>query len=231
MMKPKRSQLSRSQLNEVELKIMYMSRPDEIASIITHTLGFALSIVAAIALWKLTSNHSPGLRTTCTVFSLSMMTVYLFSTLSHAIDDPNRRHLMRAWDQGTIYLLIAGTYSPFIWQGSSGGGRVVLLSAVWLSALLGFYLKVFSAYRVNAVSSLSYILLGWLPAMPLLASTPAICVRWMMAGGACYTVGIVFWVLSEHVRFSHAIWHVLVMCGTASHCYAIFLLLKLAHSA
>jgi hemolysin III len=160
-----------------------------------------------------------------------MMTVYLFSTLSHAIDEPNRRHLMRSWDQGVIYLLIAGTYSPFIWQGSSGGGRVVLLSAVWLAALLGFYLKVFSAYRVNAVSSISYVLLGWLPALPLLGSTPSVCLNWMIVGGLCYTVGIVFWVLSEHVRYSHAMWHIMVMFGTGSHFYAIFLLLKLAHTA
>ncbi len=222
---------NRAELEDAAHEVMYMSRPDEIASIITHLLGFVLSIGAAFAFWGLTVNHPPGLRMACAVFSLSMITVYLFSTLSHSTVDPNRRHRMRAWDQGTIYLLIAGTYSPFIWQGSSGGARFGLLLAVWFSAILGFYLKVFSSYRVNAVSSLSYILLGWLPALPLLSSTPAICVQWMIVGGVCYTFGIIFWVLSEHVRFSHAIWHIMVMLGTASHCYAILQLLRIAQTA
>jgi hemolysin III len=207
-----------------EHEIMYLSDADEKANIATHTAGVFLSIGVGIALWLQSRGLPLGFRLSCIAFTVSMAMVYLFSTLSHAVHEPLKRIRMRAWDQGTIYLLIAGTYSPFIWEGSSGAGRTVLLLAVWSAALFGFYSKVFSAHRVNAVSTITYVMLGWLPAIPIVANTPTMCVVLMILGGVSYTLGIVFLIGSSWFTYAHAIWHLMVMLGSGLHTYAIFLL-------
>ncbi len=208
--------------------VVYLSRSDEIANVSTHALGIVLSLFAAVFFWNATQSLGAGLRVTCLVFAISMVAVYLFSTLSHAVHAPRTRNRLRAWDQGTIYLLIAGTYSPFIWQGSPTGMRTIILSLVWLAAAFGFYSKVLSSYRVNAVSTVTYVLLGWLPALPLIRNTPWICFLWMLLGGLSFTLGIAFLVRSSTTKYAHAAWHVMVMLGSACHCIAIDQLLRIA---
>ncbi|MEO8271426.1 MAG: hemolysin III family protein, partial [Aureliella sp.] len=115
---------------------------DELSNTITHGLGFLLSLGAVVFFWQATTAQPLGLRISCILFATSMAIVYLFSTLSHAVQTPHLRSRMRAWDQGTIYLLIAGTYTPFIWLGSPLGWTAVVMSSVWLAAVWGFYLKV-----------------------------------------------------------------------------------------
>ena len=211
--------------------MVYLNRADEIANAITHGIGFLLSLVAILYFWVITDGQPTGLRIACFAFTLSMSTVYLFSTLSHAVQEPRRRDHMRAWDQGTIYLLIAGTYSPFIWHGSPPGWTIAVFLTVWGAAAYGFFLKVLAAYRVNAVSTVTYVLLGWLPALVLFAGTPIICSIWMVVGGLVYTSGILFLLRSDQVQYSHAVWHVMVILGSTCHCVAIYLLLNIAQTS
>lgn len=157
-----------------------------------------------------------------------MAIVYLFSTLSHAVRSPRLRSRMRAWDQGTIYLLIAGTYSPFIWQGSPPGWTFVVMGAVWLAAAWGFYLKVVAKYRIEASSTVTYVLLGWIPAIVLFARTPTNCVLWMVAGGLSYTLGILFLIRSHHAWYTHSLWHLAVIGGSTCHFIAVWNLLPLS---
>ncbi len=131
------------------------------------------------------------------------------------------RDRMRAWDQGTIYLLIAGTYSPFIWQGSPEGWTTPIMLAVWSAAFWGFYLKVVASYRVDTSSTVTYVLLGWLPALPLIARTPTVCFAWMLLGGLSYTLGILFLIRSHHAWFTHSLWHISVILGSLCHCIAV----------
>lgn len=208
--------------------VVYLSDVDERANTLTHALGTGLSLLAAAGFWEITKDESLGLRISCLVFCLSMFTVYFFSTLSHAVKSPAARNRLRAWDQGTIYLLISGTYCPFVWQGSPAGWRGVLMAAIWIAAAAGFYSKVLAKHRVNSVSTWSYLLLGWLPAIPLVRQTPTVCVWGMIAGGVSYTIGVVFLIGSKRFRFSHAIWHIWVMIGSAWHCWAIYRLTQLA---
>jgi hemolysin III len=211
--------------DEQTRELMYLSPPDELANVATHATGSLLSLGAGAWLWLLTYNSEMGLRVACMLFAASMFTVYAFSTLSHAVHAPLARHRMRAWDQGCIFLLIAGTYSPFIWAGSEGWVRLGLLAAVWLAAAAGFWMKVVSSHQIIGVSSVHYLLLGWLPALPLVSSTPGLCLRWMLIGGVSYTLGLIFWAISDRILFSHAMWHLMVMLGTASHLYAVMCLL------
>lgn len=200
----------------------------ELANTLTHGLGFILSLGAIAFFWYTTTGKSLGLRVNCLVFAISMAIVYLCSTLSHAVHNPQWRPRMRAWDQGTIYLLIAGTYSPFMWFGSPPGWTATIMTAVWMAAGWGFYLKVIAAYRINAVSTVTYVLLGWIPAMALFAGTPTICVVWMVAGGLSYTLGILFLIRSHRTWFTHSLWHVAVILGSLCHCIAIHELIAVA---
>lgn len=210
--------------------VVYLSVADERANTVTHALGFLLSIVAAVYLARQTVAESFGFSLSCTVFATSMAAVYLFSTLSHAVYEPLWRHRMRAWDQGIIYTLIAGTYTPFIWACSPAGWRTVILVAVWLAAAIGFYSKVLAAHRINGISTLTYILLGWLPAIPLVPRTPTICLIWMLAGGVAYTAGILFLLFDARYRYFHAMWHLMVIGGSACHFVAIQHLVRLSTS-
>lgn len=202
----------------------YLSREDERANVITHAIGILLSLAAGYYFWLATPTDNAGLRVCCLVFCGCMTLVYTFSTLSHAVETPGWRNSLRAWDQGTIYLLIVGTYSPFIWEGTEGWFRSAFLVIAWGTAALGFYSKVFATHRINAVATLTYLALGWLPAIPLIPTTPWICFAWMLAGGLCYSVGVVFLKRSSSTRYAHAAWHVFVILGSCCHTYAIRLL-------
>ncbi|GAB5404426.1 MAG: hemolysin III family protein [Aureliella sp.] len=207
--------------------VLYLSPQDEVANVLTHGVGMVLSLVAVVVFWGLTHSSEVGLRFCCQLFTAAMFVVYTFSTLSHAVHQPKWRNRLRAWDQGTIYLLICGTYSPFIWCGSPDGWRSALLSAVWVAGIAGFGSKVLGSHRINAVSTVSYVMLGWLPALPLMTKTPTICFAWMLLGGLSYTLGILLLVRSARLRFAHAGWHLMVMLGSACHCYAVYKLLQL----
>ncbi|WP_164101327.1 PAQR family membrane homeostasis protein TrhA [Candidatus Laterigemmans baculatus] len=211
--------------------VVYLSVADERANTATHALGFVLSLVAAVYLAQQTAAESLGFTVSCTVFAISMAAVYLFSTLSHAVYEPLWRHRMRAWDQGVIYTLIAGTYTPFIWVCSPAGWRSAILLAVWLAAAIGFYSKVLAAHRVNGISTVTYVLLGWLPAIPLVPRTPTICLLWMLAGGVAYTAGILFLRLDGRYRYFHAMWHLMVIAGSACHFIAIQYLVEYASTS
>jgi len=205
--------------------VLYLSTEDERANVATHGLGIALSLLAGAYFWQATAESEIGLRICCLLFSAAMTAVYVFSTLSHAVQEPRKRNRLRAWDQRTIYFLIVGTYSPFIWEGSSGVFRLVLLAAVWPLACLGFYSKVLASHQINSVAPLTYLALGWLPAIPLISTTPWKCFLWMLLGGLCYSVGVIFLKMSSRIRYSHAAWHIMVMLGSACHVYAVSLLL------
>ncbi len=197
----------------------------ELSNAITHGLGFLLSLGAVVFLWQETAAQSLGLRVSCLVFTTSMAIVYLFSTLSHAVQTPRLRSRMRAWDQGTIYLLIAGTYTPIIWVASPLGWTGVVMSLVWLAAGWGFYLKVVAKYRIEASSTVTYVLLGWVPAIVLFARTPTDCILWMVAGGLSYTLGILFLIRSHHAWYTHSLWHLAVIGGSTCHFIAVWHLL------
>lgn len=197
----------------------------ELANTITHGLGIVLSLLAGAYLWQHKTELALGLRICCILFAATMTIVYVFSTLSHAVHAPRLRSRMRAWDQGTIYLLIAGTYSPFIWVASPPGWTAVVMGGVWLAAAWGFYLKVVAKYRIEASSTVTYVLLGWIPAFVLFARTPTICVLLMVAGGLSYTFGIVFLIRSHRAWYMHSLWHLSVIGGSACHFIAIWNLL------
>lgn len=189
----------------------------------THGLGFLGSLPAGVAITMVAAKYDSKMVYACVVYSISLSTMYLFSTLSHAVRPPRWRHMARAWDQGAVYLLIAGTFTPFIWAYLDGWPRFLLMSTVWAMAWLGFYSKTIAGHRLNNMTSITYVLLGWIPALLLMTKVTLICFGTMALGGVLYTVGTRF-LQNDHRRwYYHAVWHVLVIIASACHYFAIML--------
>ena len=182
-----------------------------------HGIGFLLSIPAGFALAYLAKEYRPSMIIACAVYGVSLSAMYLFSTLSHAVRDPERRHLVRSLDQGIIYTLIAGTFTPFIWGEMQGWPRIAMLLLVWFSAALGFYSKVLAKHRVDNMTALTYVLLGWVPAIVLFWSVSTTCFASMLLGGILYTIGVLFLQNDHRNWYFHPIWHVLVIVASACH--------------
>ncbi len=187
----------------------------------THGIGFAASLPALWFMATLAARYHADMWYACIVYGITLSAMYLFSTLSHAVREPYWRNRARAWDQGAVYLLIAGTYTPFIYAYLSSAQRVVLLLLVWGTAAMGYYSKVIAGHRLNNMTSVTYVLLGWIPAMWLLFYVTPICFGTMTLGGVLYTVGTRF-LQNDHRRwYFHAVWHLLVIIASACHYVAI----------
>jgi hemolysin III len=203
---------------------------EEIANSLTHGAGVVLSLVGAFVMAD-TLGGGDGWRVAgCSIFVTSMIAVYAMSTLSHVFQSPRLRTLFRAIDQGTIYLLIAGTYTPFSLAYLHTTPWWILLGAVWAVAIYGFVSKVLFAHRVENVSMWPCLVCGALPllAIPtLLSMLPLACLGWMILGVVCYLLGLVFWLNDRRVRHFHAMWHMLVMAGSAAHFSGVLLFVVL----
>jgi hemolysin III len=203
---------------------------EERLNTITHGLGLVLSVLGTIAIIAAARSLELGLAISCGVYSLTLVVVYAVSTLSHAVRQPQSKHRLRAWDQGVIYLLIAGTYTPFACLYLSAAARVPVLVGLWSVALVGFLSKVRWEHRVVNFKPHSYVLFGWLPALTMMHLVSLACLSWMAVGGLIYTVGTLFLALDRQFRFFHATWHMFVVAGSACHYYAIvtFIMIRAA---
>ena len=198
------------------------SSADELANSLTHGSGLLLSLAGAAFIIPSTQASSLGVQLAVVAYVASLVAVYGLSTASHAVQSMAEKHRLRAWDQGTIYLLIVGTYTPFVAVYLPPTQAVLLSIGLWLVAGFGFWSKVVAKHRINhSFSSWTYIALGWFPAMTFIGRVPFDCVMWMAIGGISYTVGTVFLMLDTRVSFFHAVWHVMVIVASACHFYAI----------
>lgn len=198
---------------------------DELINAVTHGAGLVLSVVGGIVLVTFALASGDIWRVTgCCVFSTTLIAVYAFSTLSHSAFKPELIRLFERLDQGSIYLLIVGTYTPFSLVYLRTGGFWALFGVMWTLALGFCICKVFFPQRLNGVAIWTYIGLGWMPAMaavPLLELAPAAALWWVLIGGVCYTLGTVF-LMWDNQRFRfHAIWHMFVIAGSTCHFLAV----------
>jgi hemolysin III len=203
-----------------------LSRAEEFANFVTHGVGLILSL-SGLAVMTTVLGHVDSWRIAgCSIYLGSLVGVYLMSTLSHTFEMPKLRTFFRALDQGTIYLLIAGTYTPFSMAYLHTMPWRLLLVVVWAVALWGFLSKVVYSHRVESVSMWPCIVLGAAPflSVPTLMSVVSFsALWWMLLGCGCYSLGLVFWVNDHKVKHFHAVWHVLVIAGSACHFVGIML--------
>ena len=197
----------------------------ERASALTHALGAVLSI-AALCMLVINASAIGGASriVSVSVFGASMVVLYGASTWYHSVRDPRWKHWLRVIDHSCIYLLIAGTYTPFTLVGLGGGWGWSLFGVVWGMALCGVVLKIFFVNKLPWLSTSVYVGMGWIAIIairPIVAALPPAGLFWLVAGGLAYTFGVIFYSW-ESLRHNHAIWHLFVMTGTACHFISIY---------
>jgi hemolysin III len=198
---------------------------EEIANSISHGVGL-LAAIAVVPVLIVTSVQRGGAASVvgASVFSATMVLLYLTSTLYHALPANRAKRLFQVLDHGAIYLLIAGTYTPFTLGVLSGVWGWTLFGLVWGLAVAGLLLKSIGGVRYPKLSVALYLAMGWLALIavrPLWLQVPMWGLFWLLAGGVAYTLGVVFFALDHRVRYSHFIWHLFVVAGTACHVVAV----------
>ncbi|TWT56172.1 PAQR family membrane homeostasis protein TrhA [Allorhodopirellula solitaria] len=187
------------------------------------THGIAALVWLAITVWLVTraSQVNTGLAIACAAYGASCIGTFTCSTLSHTFLERPRLDRFRAWDQAMIYLMIIGTYTPITYQLADPKYRLVLLTAMWGLALWGFVNKAILNHRIHTMSTATYLMLGWLPAIPLFGRVPMDLFGYMLAGGVIYSVGVLFLINDSRVKYFHAVWHLFVMTASIVHLIGI----------
>jgi hemolysin III len=190
---------------------------EEWANALTHGIAAIGSILLAIYLIQLALPQSTGLAIACAAYMAAVFGTFFCSSLSHIIRRQPLLNQLRAWDQAMIYTMISGTYTPIAYVYAADATRAPLLWAIWIAAVAGFLHKVAWKHRVNSSGTISYLLLGWLPAIPLAPYVPTQLVVAMFAGGILYTIGVVFLINDKKRKYLHACWHLAVISAAACH--------------
>ena len=198
---------------------------EELANRLTHGLGAALSVAGLGLLVVFSARYGDAWQVVSTaIFGTTLVLLYTSSTLYHSSRDDRRKVLLQKFDHAAIFLLIAGSYTPFLLVTLRGPWGWSLFGVVWGLAIIGVALKFWFAGRFRVVSTLIYIGMGWLVMVaikPLMAALPAGGLKLLIAGGLCYTGGTVFY-LWKRLPYQHAIWHLFVLAGSACHWIAVF---------
>ena len=208
---------------------------EEVLNATTHGIG-AFFAVIGLAFLLVTAYHSNNIWQLISffIYGMSLVLLYLASTLYHSFSSERLKYIFKIIDHSAIYLLIAGTYTPFalVTLGGQLGWNVFVL--VWGIAAAGIIFQIFFVKRFKAFSTICYVLMGWLAIFiiqPLAAALPAAGLYWLIGGGLFYTVGAVFY-LYHRMPYNHAVWHLFVLAGSISHYIGIlFYILPVSSTA
>ena len=196
-----------------------------IANSVTHGVGLLASLVALPVVVLASAKRDDPLQVVgAVVFGVSLVLLYGASTVYHSFPRSSKARTLRVVDHSAIYLLIAGSYTPFALGPLRGPWGWSLLAAVWTMALLGIVLKSVHGFVRPGLSTTLYIAMGWLAIVairPLIAHIGSAGIWWLLAGGLCYTGGVVFYAIDKRLRYSHAVWLVFVLAGSTCHFFAV----------
>lgn len=207
---------------------MTSTRPgvgEEVANAVTHGVGIVAAVAGGAVLITLAAIFGDAWHVTgAAVYVTALILLFTASTLYHAIPHPRAKAPLKVFDHCAIYLLIAGTYTPFTLVGLRGGWGWALFGTIWSLAAAGIIFKLFFTGRFRFVSTAIYVAMGWMvlvAAGPLVQSVPEASVYWLVVGGVLYTAGTVFYHY-ERIPYFHSIWHLFVLAGAVSHFVAVF---------
>jgi len=193
-------------------------QPDqEWANALTH--GIAAAVWVGLSVWMViqASEISTVLAIACAGYGASVVGTFTCSTLSHTFLQRPLLDRFRAWDQAMIYLMIIGTYTPITYRFADPRYRFVLLAAMWALAIWGFANKAILNHRIHSISTVTYLMLGWLPAIPLYGRVPMDLFLYVLAGGVIYSLGVLFLINDRRVKYFHAVWHLVVLSASIVH--------------
>jgi len=200
-------------------------KKEEIFNVVSHGIGFLLSIAALVLLVVFASIYGSVWHiVSYSIYGTSLVILYLASTLFHWSSKPSRRLKLNVFDHASIYVLIAGTYTPLMLVTLRGPWGWSLFGVVWGMAILGIILKFFFTGRYNKLSTMAYVIMGWVVVIALKSlianlSTPGLI--WLSIGGISYSVGAIFYLLNK-IPYNHAIFHLFVLGGSIAHFVTIF---------
>lgn len=203
---------------------MTYSKAEEIANSITHGLGVLFAVGGLTALMVLTAYFGTTSHLiSYLVYGISMILLYTASTLYHALPGERAKRFFKICDHSAIYLLIAGTYTPFLVLNLQGATAWIAVAVIWSMALVGVIFKLFFTGRFKGLSTLLYIGMGWMVvflAKPLSADMNEEAMKWLIIGGVTYTAGTIFYMMKK-MPYAHAVWHLFVLLGSIFHFTAI----------
>lgn len=203
----------------------YYSPKEEKWNIISHAIGLLLSIPALYFLWVRAEEFvSPGKTVSFIVFGVALVLLYAASTLYHSAKDPSLRYKLKILDHIAIFVLIAGTYTPFALVTLGGTTGWIIFGVAWGIAFLGTILKIFFTGRFKILSTLMYVGMGWIiifAIKPLIENLSADGLWWLFSGGFFYTLGAILYSTSR-INYNHAWFHLFVLLGSFSHFMSIY---------
>ncbi len=201
------------------------SRGEEIANSVSHGLALVAAFIGIpFLLAHAARQASAGYIVGTSVFSATIILLYLASTLYHALPAGKAKRVFRILEHSAIYLLIAGTYTPFTLGVLSGAWGWTLFGIIWALAVAGVMLKASSRRPHPVLSTVLYLAMGWVIVIaidPMFARVPTAGLLWLLAGGLAYTAGVAFFATDSRLRYGHLVWHLFVMAGTSCHFFAV----------
>lgn len=206
---------------------------EEKANVITHGIGVVFGFLALILLLIHSELHGDTeLVVSVCIYGISLILLYSASMMYHAVSAKHVKAILQVLDHSCVYILIAGTYTPFMLISLGGFWGWFLFSTVWLLAFIGVIYEWLFFGRWPFFSMTMYIGMGWLALVvihPLIEDLPLRGLLWLLAGGVCYMIGTIFFSLDDKVKFFHAIWHMCVLAGSSCHFVAILYYVKIIH--
>jgi hemolysin III len=207
-----------------ELRERRLTLGEEIANSVTHGVALAASIAALpLLIVAAAARGDPWQIVGGSIFGATLILLYAASTLYHALPHSRAKRVFRVLDHSAIYLLIAGTYTPFALGALRGAWGWALFGSVWTLAVLGITAKATLGFRFPRLSAAVYVAMGWLAVVairPLSNELGLAGIMWLIAGGLCYTAGVVFFAW-ERLRYGHMVWHIFVTAGSVCHFFAV----------
>jgi hemolysin III len=209
----------------IKERLVVYTEGEELANRITVGAGALMSVIGLVALVRITAlQGDPWRVASCSLYGATLVLFYIISTLYHSVRRPRLRYVFRILDHASIFLIIAGTYTPFTLVSLQGVWGWSLFGVVWGLAFAGVGFKVVMTARLRILGPLLYLAMGWLIVIayePLVAAVPGAGIDWLIAGGLFYSGGLIFYAW-DRLPFNHAIWHGFVLAGSACHYVAIY---------
>lgn len=197
---------------------------EELANSITHGIGFALGVAVLVILVIFSAMRKSAWEVvSCAVYGSTFISLYLGSTLYHAITAPRAKAVLKIIDHSAIYLLIAGTYTPYALAPLRGALGWSIFGGIWGFAVIGIIFKAFFTGRYKAFSLISYLVMGWFcvfAVKPLFRELSITGFVFLAVGGLCYSVGAIFYAWKS-LKWSHPVWHLFVLAGSLCHFFSI----------
>jgi len=207
-------------------KRITVPQSEEIANVLTHSIGVLLFLTGTVFLLiKAHNTHDILSIFSAYIFGGSLINLYVASTLYHAVSNPNYKRILHLGDHLSIFILIAGTYTPFLLVGLRDTIHVSFIIIMWCIAGAGILYKLFFFKKHKAVSLIIYLAMGWMAIFKLKTFYEYLTIQasiWILVGGLFYSIGTYFY-SKQGIHYNHAIWHVFVLCGSVSHFIAIYL--------